>query len=402
MTVRKPRVRQGLVKYPGGTTWFYLVRFRGEIRRGDTGCTSHDAAVAWLKKERDSWGLEEQGLRYELPSTPAQILRDWEEVQSPAVGAKHLGQMKTTILVHLAEIKDRPLAQITLLDLEQVRARVLAMPITYHRDGRVTATCPRTVGGANSIFKMLSALWLWAKNRDYPVGDMPLIKRLQVQEVVAPVVWPELVPAFLCAVDFVPVRLGQDGKRVPYRPSFPTPRPEDQRLAIRLQLLLGLREDEALGFDWLWMDWRQGVYRPGKTKNRKTREIPVEPDLLARIKKRWEAHGKPSSGLAMPEASGAAHRPNFTAKTVRAAGIAVGLVGLHPHRLRATFATTLWEIGTPLSQIQQMMGHADPETTLGYIVQRPKDQAEAVRKMAAAMGIESSATTVPPKKQKSS
>jgi len=47
--------------------------------------------------------------------------------------------------------------------------------------------------------------------------------------------------------------------------------------------------------------------------------------------------------------------------------------GLHPHSLRATFATAHWEAGTPLSQITAMLGHRDPNTTMIYINQRPRD-----------------------------
>jgi integrase len=165
-------------------------------------------------------------------------------------------------------------------------------------------------------------------------------------------------------------------------------RSEDQRLAIRLQLLAGLREQEALGFRWEWMSWRRGVYSPGETKSRKTREIPLAETLLGLLRARWETQGRPASGLAMPdEETGEAHKKGYTSRTVRLSGRRVDVVGLHPHRLRATFATTLWEIGTPLVQISLMMGHTRPETTLGYIVQRRKDQAEAILRMAAAMGV---------------
>ena len=59
----------------------------------------------------------------------------------------------------------------------------------------------------------------------------------------------------------------------------------------------------------------------------------------------------------------------------------------HLHGLRASFATTHFEAGTPLSQIQQMMGHSDPETTMGYIVQRPRDQAAAQERVSELMGF---------------
>jgi integrase len=62
---------------------------------------------------------------------------------------------------------------------------------------------------------------------------------------------------------------------------------------------------------------------------------------------------------------------------------------LTPHGLRRTFATGLWEIGTPLGQIAQMMGHEDPMITFKrYIIERPKEQAEALEKLGKLMDLE--------------
>ena len=65
----------------------------------------------------------------------------------------------------------------------------------------------------------------------------------------------------------------------------------------------------------------------------------------------------------------------------------MGIQNLHPHVLRASFATGHFEVGTVLSQIQQMMGHASPETTLGYIFQRPVEQAISQERLAEKMGL---------------
>jgi len=401
MADRRPKVRGGLVKYPGGSTWFYLVRFRGKIRRGDTGCTSFDAAKIWLAKERDRWGLEEQGLKREdFPATLGQVLDDWLQIRGPVVGETHRKQMQFTIEEHFAELVPRRLVDVTLVELERIRVEILAKPVLYVRGGKVVGERPRGEGGVNTIFRLLGNLWGWSAVRGYIVGEMPKVQRLKPQEVVRAIVWPELVPAFLHAVDVVPPmynRKSQEPREVERE------RSEDQRLAVRLQLLAGLRDHEALGLRWEWVDWRRGVYIVGETKNRKSREVPIEESLQDRLRVRWEAQGRPDSGLVMPDSeTGEAHKKGYIARTVRLAGRKVGLVGLHPHRLRATFATTLWEIGTPLTQIQQMMGHTKSETTLRYIVQRKKDQVEAIRGMAAAMGVAPSASTVPLKTERAS
>lgn len=71
--------------------------------------------------------------------------------------------------------------------------------------------------------------------------------------------------------------------------------------------------------------------------------------------------------------------------------------GLHPHVLRATFATAHWEAGTPLSLITAMLGHEDPQTTMGYIRQRARDAKKAQTKVAESMGLAPSPSRVPRK-----
>jgi integrase len=186
---------------------------------------------------------------------------------------------------------------------------------------------------------------------------------IKVQKKVLPTLWPEDVAAFLAAVK------GLGAGR-------------DMHTAILLMLSLGLRENEALGATWEGFDGRLGVYAPPKTKNREVREIALPPGLLEHL---LSVYGEERTGLVMEGAAGG-HRGGFTAKTVARAGLALGIVGLHPHSLRATFATAHWEAGTPLGQIMAMLGHAQPQTTMIYVRQRPRDAAAAQAKVAAAMG----------------
>ena len=128
----------------------------------------------------------------------------------------------------------------------------------------------------------------------------------------------------------------------------------------------------------------------GKAKDRALREIPVPQwlmDLLEALR------GQREAGLIIPSkkmdqaGTPLPHHKNFTQKPVERISKKLDIKGMTPHRLRATFATTHWEAGTALSQITQMMGHEDPGTTMGYIVQRPKDQAEAQERVAELQGF---------------
>ena len=74
------------------------------------------------------------------------------------------------------------------------------------------------------------------------------------------------------------------------------------------------------------------------------------------------------------------HAEKFSRGVIERASKAIGVVGMHPHRLRATFASTLYEMGTPLSQIRQLLGHKNEATTLGYIVMRPRDLGDTIER----------------------
>jgi site-specific recombinase XerD len=45
----------------------------------------------------------------------------------------------------------------------------------------------------------------------------------------------------------------------------------------------------------------------------------------------------------------------------------LGLPPLHPHQLRATFATRLNRVGVPTLEISSLLGHADISTTMAYV-----------------------------------
>jgi integrase len=195
------------------------------------------------------------------------------------------------------------------------------------------------------------------------------------------VLWPERVQAFLTVVD---------GMRK-YQEEDPVPQ---MSVALRMMIGAGLREAEALHMEWDRVDWRrhvlivaQAVTTGKKVKDRTVREIPMVSWLEIYLLRWWAHLERPARGLVLATRDGGAHLEGSTTKAVRKGAQELSITGLTPHRLRATFATNLFEVGTPLSQIQQMLGHEKPEVTMRYIVQRPKDQAESLELAAVAMGF---------------
>ena len=165
---------------------------------------------------------------------------------------------------------------------------------------------------------------------------MPKIAKPPVQEKSKGIVWPENVQAFLAAVD--------------------AKSDTHMQLAVRMAIGLDLREGEILTALWHQIDQRRRVFIADKTKNRDVREIPIPAWLMSYLLS-WDTNRK---GLIMPSSSNKGvvqpHANNYLSDPVtRAAGV-VKIANLTPHRLRATFATVHFDSGTPLSQIQQMMG----------------------------------------------
>ena len=80
--------------------------------------------------------------------------------------------------------------------------------------------------------------------------------------------------------------------------------------ALRLMIGLGLREQEALGSRWEWLDWGRCTYTVGKAKGFEARVIPVPTWLIS-----WLEPRKADLGLIL----GQKHPAGFTRKAISGA-----------------------------------------------------------------------------------
>jgi len=138
------------------------------------------------------------------------------------------------------------------------------------------------------------------------------------------------------------------------------------RVMVRVMLALGLRSSEVTGMRWEWLDLNQRTYTVGRAKGKEARVLPCPAwllDILVAMPKNT------LSGLMFPTREGKPHSPGFLRKPLLATAKSLELGKLTPHRLRATFASLHAEAGTPLSELQTLMGHKDYKTLWGYIEQ---------------------------------
>jgi integrase len=356
-------VRNGLYHSNRTKTFHYFVRIGGKVHAGDTGEKTRAKALKFLAKYRTRVAEETGGTQNSAVPTLDEALDRWARADAGTLTAKHIHERQACLRRHCKNILDIPLDKIDTAKVDHIRSTYLAGKWT----GPNWKSDPKqhVPGGWNKLKKHLYGIVNWCVDREMLAARTFKAKSIKVQDPLRPTLWPEKAADFLKSLDSATKTQGK-------------------RTAARLMLQLGLRENEALNARWEGFDERQGTYRPGKTKNREVREIALPPGLLDYLRRH---HPISDTGLILANGRKPYER-GYTKDAVSRAGRAIGVVGLHPHSLRATFATAHWELGTPLSQIQAMLGHKTPGTTMGYIRQRSKDASEAQAKVAAAMGLD--------------
>ncbi|WP_300686854.1 site-specific integrase, partial [uncultured Bilophila sp.] len=137
-------------------------------------------------------------------------------------------------------------------------------------------------------------------------------------------------------------------------------RPE--AFAIRLLLLTGARKSEVLKARWEHVRLDLRLLVVPLSKSGKPRHIPLSDEAIAIMRaiprqpgNPWlfpgEAPGKPLSDLYL-----------FWNKLRRE----LGLADVRIHDLRHTFASFLVNAGHSLYEVQKLLGHSDPRTTMRY------------------------------------
>lgn len=393
----KPKLDRGLYRGSNGL-WYYDIYMEGKHLRGCTWKESKTAARTWLNEFR---ALQADRMIGKGPKEPAPNLKTvykaWASAQEGKVSPDHLNDMRVAVLDHCKAFLKTPLDQLDNRAIDGPDG-VLATYLGSTGSGYHGAVLTHTLGGANSLLKRLRALCGWAITQGYIEVRPFTTKDRRVQEEPRGIVWPERMQEFIVESD-----RGGRGRKKEIKESETL----HSATAIRIMLALGLREDETLNAEWHWIDWRGQVFIVKKAKNRRIRTIHMPDWLVEHLQTIWEKAGKPTSGLILPDkkedGSEVPHWNNFTTKPVARIAKKLGISDLTPHRLRATFATTHYEAGTPLSQISQMMGHVGKTadtTTMGYIVQRPKGQAEAQARVAELQGFQNSSHCTPAKSDK--
>ncbi|WP_306599191.1 tyrosine-type recombinase/integrase [Geothrix sp. 21YS21S-2] len=322
------KFKNGLAKHPSGH-YHYCVRINGRQFKGSTRATDLATARKVLEELRRQVLNEECGTR-QIPTLKS-VRDNWLQVHKPVHSAKHWYDVEMVSRIWLLpNLENRRVDRITNADVYQVRSKMLEA-------GRSPVT-------VNDMLKILKLLINFAIRQGY-LKSLPFkVAFLKTQKKPRPVINAAKVSEFLFAIDHE--------ARNPHVP-----------VMLRVMIGLGLRESEVLGMRWEWFDQINQTYIVGKAKGKEARVLPVPSWLWSSI----HAMPKIISPWVFPAEDGKPHRQQFCKKALHRVCQKLELGNVTQHRLRATFATLHTEAGTPISEVQGMLGHKNVTTTMIYV-----------------------------------
>jgi integrase len=310
-----------------GKIWHYRFRVAGLRVHRTTREKDKGRAEIVAQRAYDDAVIRANG-GHPIP-TLFELAEEWIKVRGPVVSASHVRGMEIFVRRHVYDLGDLPISELTTERVELAR--------NEHMKTRSPAT-------ANHWLRILALLVNWAVRREI-LNKLPWkIAMLRVQKQPRITLPIEMVADWFSAVDKA------SGKS----PAVGT--------AVRLMFGMGLRESEASGARWEWIDWERRTYTPGATKGREAIAIPMPGWIATRL-----AATRCATGLIVARRDGGQLPPGYARHAIRAANAACGIEGITSHRLRGTFATLLSEEGVPIQTIQAIMRHKDVKTTMAYL-----------------------------------
>lgn len=315
-----------------GKVWHYRFQIaRARVQRSTREILRHKAdAIATQAYEEAKYVARGKSMAPTLVS----LIESWLTIHRPVSSVSHIKSVDTFRRLHLYGLGDTLICDITTEMVE------------LSRNEHLRTHAPAS---ANHWLKILKLLMQWALSRGLLLGMPWRVKLLKLQKRPRSTLPTKMAGQWLEALDAATIK----------DPSIGT--------AVRMMLGLGLRELEAAGAMWSWLDWDRGTYTPGKTKGREADPLPVPMWIMSHLRDVSAARAAEALPLIAPSRKGGAHRSGFARKAMRVANKAVGIEGITPHRLRGTYATQLGNEGLSIQMIQKALRHKSPMTTMSYL-----------------------------------
>lgn len=338
----------GLIKV--GPYWHYALKANGQRIHGSTRAKDLPTARKVLEEKRREL-LDGQLGRSTRFVTVSELVREWLKVHGETYSPRHCGNVRQMAKVWiLPALGTTRVDLITNAQMVELRSRMLNAGLS-----------PTS---ANDMLRIVKLLCGYAVRIGYLQRIPFAIRPLKVQRKPRATVPADAMKVFLEKVGTV--------ARNPHI-----------RTMLMVMIGLGLREAETLGMRWEWFDFDQRTYTVGKAKGKEARVLPVPAWLWNEL----ATQGQRLSGWVFPASDGKPHRPQFCKKALGRVCRALGLGNITQHRLRASFATLHAEAGTPIHDIQGMLGHKSVTTTMLYVEQTLEAKRKAQDTLCERLGL---------------
>ena len=118
-----------------------------------------------------------------------------------------------------------------------------------------------------------------------------------------------------------------------------------------------------------WQQFNKKCRKLGPTKSKRDREVPFDPIVQEAIKNLWEENGKHEFVFSWKKGKppGSSWLNRHFPLWLERAKIDTRGRDITPHSARHSLASILMARGTPVKDIQELLGHSDPRTTWRYI-----------------------------------
>ena len=222
----------------------------------------------------------------------------------------------------------------------------------------------------------LSALWTWASERGFAETQVPQKVRPPKPDTVAVVPFTEQdIRLLLGSCDHSRICI-TPGKRT-YKKK--TSNGSRMKTTILLLLDTGIRVQEFCDLKVKDVDLRNR-YITVFGKGRKGRQIPISPRTAQALWAHFAEHPSTSiQGPAFSTIDGLKQQRGTVQRSLNIIGDRAGVLNVHPHRFRHTFAINYLRNGGDIYTLQQILGHSTLDMVRRYLALAQADIANAHR-----------------------
>ena len=237
-------------------------------------------------------------------------------------------------------------------------ANISALLLSMQSQGKAHATCVKVYTILHSLFKMAYMSDVVTVNPMDKV-ERPRPRKGELKEKDVEAYTTEEVQRIFAALESEPLKW---------------------RVLLRLLIDTGIRRGECCGLQWQNIDFKANTitiagnlcYTPQKgiyldtPKNGKVRTIDVDPEIIALLRElRLEQASQAISIYVFTQQnSPEPMHPQSPARYMQKFSKRCGVSGLHPHKLRHTFASIAITNGADVARVSEKLGHSDKAVTL--------------------------------------